>query len=176
MANHEHASAATPFEGRLSRRGLLAGAAASVGVALLAACGGGSKTIETAAPPLAPTAAPTTGSAAGSGGGNYGYGGGDYGNAATANTAPAAAAASADSVTIANFAFAPKSITVAPGQRVTWTNKDGATHTVTEDKGAWDSKNLPSGATFQHTFDQAGTFTYHCAIHSSMVGTVVVKG
>ena len=175
MANHEHASAATPFEGRLSRRGLLAGAAASVGVALLADCGGGSKTIETAAPPQATTAAPTTGSAAGSGGGNYGYGG-DYGNAATANTAPAAAAASADSVTIANFAFAPKSITVAPGQRVTWTNKDGATHTVTEDKGAWDSKNLPSGATFQHTFDQAGTFTYHCAIHSSMVGTVVVKG
>lgn len=177
MANHEHASAATPFEGRLSRRGLLAGAAASVGVALLAACGGSGKAIETAAPPTAPAPAPTSAPAAGSGSGGYGgYGNGDYGNAATANTAPAAATTSTNSVTIANFAFAPKSITVAPGQRVTWTNKDGATHTVTEDKGAWDSKNLPSGATFQHTFDQAGTFTYHCAIHSSMVGTVVVKG
>ncbi len=25
-------------------------------------------------------------------------------------------------------------------------------------------------------FDRAGTFTYHCAIHSFMTGTVVVQG
>jgi plastocyanin len=142
-------------------------------VALLAACGGSSKAIETAAPPQAPTAAPTTASAAGSGSGNYG--GGDYGNVTTANTVPPAAT-NTNGVTIANFAFAPTSITVAPGQVVTWTNKDSTTHTVTEDKGAWDSKDLAVGGTFKHTFDQAGTFTYHCAIHSSMHGTVVVKG
>lgn len=167
MTHDERAFAGKPFSGHLSRRGLLAGAA-SAGAALLAACGGSSKAIETAAPPLAPTAVPTAASAAGSGGGTYGGG-------TTATTAPAAAT-KANSVTIANFAFAPKSITVAPGQTVTWTNKDSTTHTVTEDKGAWDSKNLAVGATFQHTFNQAGTFAYHCAIHASMTGTVVVKG
>ncbi|MCA1667269.1 MAG: cupredoxin family copper-binding protein [Thermomicrobia bacterium] len=131
----------------------------------------------TAAPPTAPAPAQTS-AAAGSGSGTYGgtYGGGSYGNVTTANTAPAAAATNTNSVTIANFAFAPKSITVAPGQMVTWTNKDSTTHTVTEGKGAWDSKNLAPGATFQQKFDQAGTFTYHCAIHASMTGTVVVKG
>jgi len=174
MANDEHVFAGKPFGGHLSRRGLLAGTAASAGVALLAACGGSSKAIATAAPPQVPTIAPTTASAAGSGGGTYG--GGTYGNVTTANTAPAAAATNANSVTIANFAFVPKSITVAPGETVTWTNKDSTTHTVTEDKGAWDSKNLAVGATFQHKFDQAGTFSYHCAIHASMTGTVVVKG
>ena len=89
---------------------------------------------------------------------------------------PRPATAGANGVTIANFAFAPQSITVAPGQTVTWTNKDSIAHTVTADKGDWDSKNLAPGATFQQKFDQAGTFTYHCAIHPFMTGTVVVKG
>jgi plastocyanin len=137
-------------------------------------CGGSSTATATPVPPNAPASAPTTAAAAGSGSGSYG--GGNYGNVTAANTAPAAAATNTNSVTIANFAFAPQSITVAPGQTVTWTNKDSTTHTVTDDKGAWDSKNLAVGATFQQKFDQAGTFTYHCAIHSSMHGTVVVKG
>jgi len=174
MVNHDYSATQNPFNGHLSRRGVLIGAAASAGVALLAACGGSNMAMETSAPPPAPTAAPTTASVAGSGGGNYG--GGDYGNATTANTAPAVAATTTNGVTIANFAFAPTSITVAPGQMVTWTNKDSTAHTVTADKGEWDSKNLAVGATFQRTFDQAGTFAYHCAIHSSMHGTVVVKG
>jgi plastocyanin len=72
------------------------------------------------------------------------------------------------------FAFTPQRITVAPGQTVTWTNTDSVAHTVTEDKSAWDSRSIAVGAMFQHTFDQAGTFTYHCAIHPFMTGTVVV--
>jgi plastocyanin len=164
MTNHEPASTATAFEDRLSRRGFLTGAAASVGVMLLAACGGSNTATATPVPANNPASAPTTASAAGTS------------SVTTANTAPAAATTGTNSVTIANFAFAPQSITVAPGQTVTWMNKDSTTHTVTEDKGAWDSKNLAVGATFQQKFDQAGTFTYHCAIHSSMHGTVVVKG
>ena len=170
MDGHKHSSIGKPFERHLSRRGFLGGAAASA--ALLAACGGKSYGNVTSAPPTAPAPAPTTAPAAGSGYGNYG----NYSNVTTANTAPAAATTDANSVTIANLAFAPTSITVTPGQTVTWTNKDSTVHTVTDDKGAWDSKNLAVGATFQHKFDQAGTFTYHCAIHSSMHGTVVVKG
>jgi plastocyanin len=132
----------------LARRTFLSGVASSTATVILAACGG--KATNTPVP--AATAPP-----------------------ASAAAAPASAPAGANSVTIASFAFAPPSLTVAPGQTVTWTNKDTTTHTVTEDKGAWDSKNLAVGGTFQQKFDQAGTFTYHCNIHSSMKGTVVVQ-
>jgi hypothetical protein len=57
---------------------------------------------------------------------------------------------------------------------VTWTNMDSATHTVTSDTGAFDSKNLANGASFSFTFTQAGSYAYHCAIHTRMVASIVV--
>lgn len=95
---------------------------------------------------------------------------------ASSAAVPAPATAGANGVSIASFAFVPQSITVAPGQTVMWTNKDSTPHTVTADKGDWDSKSIAVGATFQHKFDQAGIFMYHCAIHPFMTGSVVVKG
>jgi plastocyanin len=92
-------------------------------------------------------------------------------------TSPApsgAAAVSSTAVTIANFAFGPASISVPVGSTVTWTNQDSTNHTVTADDGSFDSGPLAPGATFSQTFDTAGTFTYHCAIHSSMKGTITV--
>lgn len=78
-------------------------------------------------------------------------------------------------VSIQGFAFNPSSITVSVGTTVTWTNNDSVTHTVTSDTGAFSSGNLNPGQTFSHTFNQAGTFAYHCSIHTSMHGTVVVQ-
>jgi plastocyanin len=78
-------------------------------------------------------------------------------------------------VAIANFSFQPATITVPVGTTVTWTNNDSASHTVTADDGSFKSESLGSGATFSQTFATAGTFAYHCAIHSTMKGTVVVK-
>jgi hypothetical protein len=49
------------------------------------------------------------------------------------------------------------------------------TITVTADDGSFDSKPIAGGATFSQAFPKAGTYTYHCAIHSSMTGTVVVQ-
>jgi plastocyanin len=77
-------------------------------------------------------------------------------------------------ITIQNFAFAPATITVPVGTKVTWTNMDSAAHTVTSDTGAFDSKNMPNGASFSFTFTQAGTYAYHCAIHARMVASIVV--
>ena len=77
-------------------------------------------------------------------------------------------------ITIQGFAFSPATITVPVGTKVTWTNKDPATHTVTSDTGAFDSKNLTTGNTFSFTFSQAGSFAYHCAIHTRMTATIVV--
>lgn len=94
--------------------------------------------------------------------------------AAAPSAAASAAAAGGDSAQIANFAFSPATLTVKVGTTVTWTNTDTAAHTVTADDGSFNSSRLATGATFQQAFATAGTFTYHCAIHSSMKGTVTV--
>lgn len=87
---------------------------------------------------------------------------------------PTASAAGHD-VAIASFAFSPNSITIAPGDTVTWTNGDGTTHTVTGNNGSWGSGNLANTQTYTHQFNETGDFTYHCSIHSSMTGVVHVS-
>jgi plastocyanin len=85
--------------------------------------------------------------------------------------------ADSGSVTIQNFAFNPSPLNVAVGTTVTWMNSDSATHTTTSDAGSaisWDSGALSTGSKFSFTFTQAGTYTYHCAIHSYMQGTIIV--
>ncbi len=81
-----------------------------------------------------------------------------------------------NSVTIENFAFSSDDITVKKGTTVTWTNKDSAAHTVTADDGNGpNSQTLAQGDSYSFKFDKAGTFKYHCQIHSSMTGTVTVE-
>ena len=85
--------------------------------------------------------------------------------------------AATTNATIQGSAYHPDPITINAGDSVTWTNKDVATHTVT-DKGAgktFDSGNIAFNATFTHTFNTAGTFTYYCTIHGFQA-TLVVKG
>jgi len=95
------------------------------------------------------------------------------GSYSAAPAAPAAAAPAA-AVTIADFSFSPVSLTVSAGTTVTWTNNDSTAHTVTLDDGSAASGDIAGGATFQHTFTTAGTFTYHCRIHPTMTATIVV--
>ncbi|OGN89057.1 MAG: hypothetical protein A2Z74_00750 [Chloroflexi bacterium RBG_13_46_9] len=82
---------------------------------------------------------------------------------------------SANSVNMANLAFSPATLTIKVGTTVTWTNKDSTTHTVISDSGVFQSGNMAPNATFTYTFSNAGTFPYHCSIHPSMKGTVVVQ-
>ena len=80
------------------------------------------------------------------------------------------------SVSLSNFAFSPATITITSGSTVTWTNLDSAPHTVTaDDTSQFSSGTLAQGGTFVHTFDTPGTYTYHCSIHTSMKGTVIVQ-
>jgi plastocyanin len=94
--------------------------------------------------------------------------------APSANPTSGPAASATAEVKISGFAFDPPSLSVVVGTTVTWTNQDSAPHTVTSDAGDWDSGRLSQGQSFSRTFDQAGTFAYHCAVHSSMTGTIVV--
>jgi len=100
------------------------------------------------------------------------------GTATTATSGAATAATSGSAITIDNFAFSPASISVKVGTKVTVTNKDSTTHTWTADKGqglAWDSSNLTPGKSYSFTFTKPGTYKYHCNVHASMTGTIVVS-
>jgi len=78
-------------------------------------------------------------------------------------------------VSIANLAFAENAITAKVGDTVKWVNNDGMPHTVTADNGAFDGGTMETGEEFNFTFTQAGTWTYHCALHPSMTGTITVS-
>jgi plastocyanin len=96
-------------------------------------------------------------------------------SSSSSSSATTTASSSSASVLIQNFAFMPKSLTVRVGTIVTWTNQDSTSHTVTSDSGSeLNSAHIAPGQTYSHTFAQAGTFLYHCAIHPSMTATVVV--
>lgn len=71
-------------------------------------------------------------------------------------------------------AFMPDQLTVEVGSTVTWTNTDSVSHTSTSDAAGWDSGIVAPGGHFSSSFQTAGTFSYHCAIHPGMVGTIVV--
>jgi plastocyanin len=89
--------------------------------------------------------------------------------------ASALATTSAERVKIVNFAFKPKTIKIAKGTRVKWKNRGTVNHSTTSNKGLWDSGLLAPGETFGRVFKKAGTFKYHCTVHASMVGKIVVS-
>jgi plastocyanin len=77
-------------------------------------------------------------------------------------------------IDITNFAFVPATVTISKGTTVVWTEQDsGISHTVTGT--GFDSGPLSQGQTFNQTFNDAGTFNYHCSIHSNMTGTIIVQ-
>lgn len=91
---------------------------------------------------------------------------------------PAAApapAASAQTVTIDNFAFAPGQLTVKSGTAVEWNNHDDSPHTATADDDSFGSPVLDTHQTFRFTFSKAGRFSYHCKLHPMMKGTILVQ-
>ena len=78
-------------------------------------------------------------------------------------------------VKIDNFSFGPVLLTVAPGTKVTWMNRDDIPHTIVADDKTFKSRALDTDETFSYTFDKPGTYPYFCSIHPHMTGTVVVK-
>jgi plastocyanin len=84
------------------------------------------------------------------------------------------------SSTLTDTAFQPNPVQVSVGTAVTWTNDDAQPHTATSGQnatpdGMFDSGIMAPGATFEHTFTEAGEFPYFCLLHPNMVGTVSVS-
>ncbi|VFJ14417.1 cupredoxin domain-containing protein [Candidatus Nitrosocosmicus franklandus] len=91
------------------------------------------------------------------------------------------------SATLTENGYDPDPVQVKVGQTVVWTNNDIAFHTVTSglpgdpDAGALFDSGIEGptaltgpGTTFEHTFDTAGEFDYHCTLHPALVGKVIV--
>lgn len=119
----------------------------------LLACGGGSSNTSTAAPTTPTTPAPATPV---------------DGPSAAVTIVPGAR-------TLGSQAYAPNPLTVTAGTTLTWTNGDTATHGAINDAGAFSSGNLGAGGKYSVTLQVPGTYAYHCPIHTSMTGTIVVR-
>lgn len=90
-------------------------------------------------------------------------------------TAPSSAPVLTNAVSVSNNTFQSPNIQVSAGTTVTWTWASNAVdHNVTFSDGPT-SGNRGANATFARTFAAAGTFSYHCTLHSGMNGTVTVK-
>src|ERR1700731_3467775 len=78
-------------------------------------------------------------------------------------------------ITIDNFTFSPKELTVAVGTTVKWVNHDDIPHLIVEKKTIFRSKALDTDDSYSFTFTSAGDFDYFCGLHPHMVGKVIVK-
>lgn len=81
-------------------------------------------------------------------------------------------------VTIQNFSYTPQNISIKRGTTVTWTNNDSTEHDVMPDDGSSDnfqsSQLLARGESYSFTFNEPGTYAYHCTPHPHMTGVVTV--
>jgi plastocyanin len=71
--------------------------------------------------------------------------------------------------------YTPKTITVRLGARILFKNVSKSPHTVSADKGSFDSGLLKVGKSWTAHATKTGKFTYFCQFHAGMHGTIIVK-
>lgn len=109
------------------------------------------------------------------------------------SNARAGASPEVRTIEISTFVFTPKSLEIAPGTTVRWTNGDAILHTATSGvqkeqgvpgvdegeaarpDGTFDLEMDGKGSSAEFTFDEPGTYRYFCRLHAAMTGTVVVE-
>lgn len=79
--------------------------------------------------------------------------------------------------------FTPPSIEIKTGTTVTWHNAEtvdypvvSGYHQVVADGGEFESPKVAPGARWSYTFLEPGTYAYHCGVHTTMTGQIVVTG
>lgn len=80
-------------------------------------------------------------------------------------------------VTLQGSSFSPNAVTIDAGMTIRWVNGGPVTHTITPDgHSSWSSQTVSTeGQTFEHTFNNAGSFPYLCQLHAGMTGTITVN-
>lgn len=75
-----------------------------------------------------------------------------------------------------NRSFSPSPAIVRVGQTVAWRNDHTLTHTATADGGGFNTGSIAPGiVSAPIRMTSAGTFSYHCSPHPSMVGSLEVQ-
>lgn len=84
-------------------------------------------------------------------------------------------------ISMQDFSFSPTNITIRKGTTVTFTNISSTPHQVATDPhpihtqvAGFISNSLSQNQTYQFTFPNIGVFTYHCHLHPTMKGTIIV--
>jgi hypothetical protein len=84
--------------------------------------------------------------------------------------------AQAANITITKSGFVPSSVTIHPGESITWTNSDAVDHQVSSTKASLASPVMHTGQTYSFMFATAGTFSVTDLLNKKVkAGTVSVK-
>lgn len=83
-------------------------------------------------------------------------------------------------VNIAKMKYETPEVTIKPGQTVTWINTEPMPHNVAFRAGVvgeakMDAPMLKKDQSYSITFNEAGTYDYHCTPHPFMKGKVIVE-
>jgi plastocyanin len=78
-------------------------------------------------------------------------------------------------VVIEQMRFDPATLTVRPGDRVVWMNKDLFPHTASAVSKAFDSHSIAPNASWSYVVGRVGSFPYACDFHPTMHGTLTVQ-
>ena len=79
-------------------------------------------------------------------------------------------------ITVRDDYYSPKEVTIPVGGKVRWVFRAASQHGVFPWDMGFPASDTMAQGTYEHTFNQAGTFDYGCAIHGrAMPGTVIVK-
>ena len=80
------------------------------------------------------------------------------------------------SITISGSKFSVAEMLVPQGAKVKWVNNDTVDHQIVSDvSGKFSSPVLKPGESWTFTFNDLGSFDYHCSLHPTMKGKLTVK-
>lgn len=88
---------------------------------------------------------------------------------------PVCAEAKTYEVVIEAMRFDPPTLTVHPGDRIVWINRDLFAHTASSATHAFDSHNIAPQASWSYVVREAGRYPYTCTLHPTMHGTLIVQ-
>ena len=74
-------------------------------------------------------------------------------------------------VTVVDNDYEPDELVVAPGTTVRWEFEGGSSHDVEGDGFA---SSIQQDGSFEHTFEDTGSYPYRCTLHGGMTGTIYV--
>ena len=79
-------------------------------------------------------------------------------------------------VSMKDFKFIPRDVTVKRGDTITWVNDDTVQHNAVAAEGDGPKSDLfNQGESYSWTAEKAGKIPYVCTIHPGMEGTITVR-